>query len=227
MEEEPVDHREQDSVDRYFEQALLSPDAAFEQALIASERAGLRAINVSPLQGKLLQLLAQSIGARTILEVGTLGGYSTIWLARALTEAGRLVTLEIDPIAAVVARANLDRAGLASQVEVRLGAARDSLAELVAEGFGPVDFAFIDADKENNLAYFQAALQLSRPGSLIVIDNVVRGGRVVDAQSNDPSVTGTRALVDALSNDPRVSTTAIQTFGSKGWDGFILARVNS
>ncbi len=185
----------------------------------------MRAINVSPLQGKLLQLLAQSVGAQTILEVGTLGGYSTIWLARALPAAGRLVTLEIDPVAAEVARKNLDQAGFVDQVEVRLGAAKDSLADLILEGFGPIDFTFIDADKENNVAYFQAALQLSRPGSLIVIDNVVRGGRVVDAQSTDPSVTGTRALVETLSNEPRVSVTALQTVGSKGWDGFILARV--
>jgi predicted O-methyltransferase YrrM len=214
-----------ESVDRYFEQALLPADVALDQALIASEQAGLRAINVSPLQGKLLYLLAQSVGAQSILEVGTLGGYSTIWLARALPAAGRLVTLEIDPVAASVARKNFDQAGFVDQVEVRLGAAKDSLADLILEGFGPIDFTFIDADKENNVAYFQAALQLSRHGSLIVIDNVVRGGRVVDAHSTDPSVTGTRALVETLSNEPRVSVTALQTVGSKGWDGFILARV--
>lgn len=219
-------YQHQDAVDQYFEQALLTTDEALEEALIASEQAGLRAINVSPLQGKLLQLLAQSIGTKTILEVGTLGGYSTIWLARALPQLGRLVTLEIDPVAAAVARTNLDRAGLGDRVEVRIGAARDSLAQLIAEAFGPVDFTFIDADKENNVAYFQAALQLSRPGSLIVIDNVVRGGRVVHPWSGDSSVIGTRELVDALSSESRVSTTAIQTVGSKGWDGFILARVN-
>jgi predicted O-methyltransferase YrrM len=221
-----MDYRDQNAVDRYFEQALLGPDAPLDEALIASEQAGLRAINVSPLQGKFLHLLARSISARTILEVGTLGGYSTIWLARALPDDGRLVTLEIDPVAAAIARANLDRAGFADRVEVRVGAALDSLAQLTAEEFGPVDFTFIDADKENNFAYFEAALQLSRPGSLIVIDNVVRGGRVADADSSDPSVTGTRRVIDALANEPRVSATALQTVGSKGWDGFILARVN-
>ena len=220
-----MQNRDSDAVDHYFEQALLPYDPALEQALNASEAAGLRAINVSPLQGTMLQLLALSIGAKPILEVGTLGGYSTIWLARALPADGKLVTLEIDPVAAEVALRNLAQAGLADRVEVRLGAARDSLAARVEEEFGPVDFAFIDADKENNLAYFQAALQLSRPGSLIVIDNVVRGGRVVDGQSNDASVAGTRRLVEALAREPRVTSTAIQTVGRKGWDGFILFRV--
>ncbi len=213
-------------VDAWFEQAFTTTDEILARALATSEAAGLRAINVSPLQGKLLHLLAQSIGARTILEVGTLGGYSTIWLARALPADGKLITLEIDPAAADVARANLDRAGFGTLAEVRLGPAVDSLAHLEADGFGPVDFSFIDADKQNNVAYFEAALRLSRPGSLIVIDNVVRGGGVIDPDSTDPSVTGTRALVAALANEPRVTVTALQTVGSKGWDGFILARVN-
>jgi len=214
------------NVDTWFETAFSATDDILEGALTASDAAGLRAINVSPLQGKLLCLLAQSIGARTILEVGTLGGYSTIWLARSLPADGRLITLEIDPTAAEVARANLNRAGFGAQAEVRLGPAVDSLAQLETEGFGPVDFSFIDADKQNNVAYFESALRLSRPGSLIVIDNVVRGGRVIDPESNDSSVIGTRALVAALTNEPRVSVTALQTVGSKGWDGFILARVN-
>lgn len=215
-----------EAVDDYFETALIAADDALEAALLASDAAGLRAINVSPLQGAFLHLLASSIGAGTILEVGTLGGYSTIWLARALPEGGRLVTLEIDPTAAEVARRNLERAGVADRVEIRLGRALDSLEVLAAEGFGPVDFTFIDADKENNLAYFQGALRMARPGSLILIDNVVRGGRVIDAGSRDSSVIGTRVLVEALSSEPRVTATAVQTVGGKGWDGFILARVN-
>ena len=214
-----------DAVDRYFETALMQPDSGLMSALEASEAAGLAAINVSAAQGKLLQLLALSIRAETILEVGTLGGYSTIWLARALPDGGRLVSLEIDPAAAAVARANFDRAGLSDRVEIRTGAAVRSLAELEAAGFGPVDFAFIDADKQNNVAYFRSALRMSRPGGLIVIDNVVRGGRVTDPDSTDPSVIGTRAVVEAIAAEPRVTATALQTVGSKGWDGFILATV--
>ena len=213
-------------VDEYFEAALLPADDQLEAALTASDQAGLRAINVSALQGMLLQLLAKSIEAKTILEVGTLGGYSTIWLAKALPADGRLVTLEIDPLATGVARSNLDRSGFGELVEVRLGSALDSLDQLEAEGFGPVDFSFIDADKENNLTYFQSALRMSRPGSLIVIDNVVRGGRVTQPESGDSSVIGTRRLVAALSSESRVTATALQTVGNKGWDGFILARVN-
>ncbi len=214
-----------DAVGRYFEAALIQPDSGLMTALEASEAAGLAAINVSAAQGKYLQLLAMSIRAETILEVGTLGGYSTIWLARALPPDGRLVTLEIDPVAIEVARKNIERAGVAERVEIRTGAAVDSLAALEAEGFGPVDFSFIDADKLNNLAYFEAALRLSRPGGLIVIDNVVRGGRVIDPDSTDPSVIGTRRVVEAIAVEPRVTATALQTVGEKGWDGFILARV--
>ena len=214
-----------DAVDRYFESALMQPDSGLMSALEASEAAGLAAINVSAAQGKLLQLLALSIRAETILEVGTLGGYSTIWLARALPAGGRLVSLEIDPATAAVARANINRAGLSDRVEIRTGAAVDSLASLEAAGFGPVDFAFIDADKQNNVAYFRSALRMSRPGGLIVIDNVVRGGRVTDPDSTDPSVIGTRAVVEAIADEPRVTATALQTVGSKGWDGFILATV--
>ena len=214
-----------DAVDRYFEAALIHPDSGLMSALEASEAAGLAAINVSAAQGKLLQLLAMSIRAETILEIGTLGGYSTIWLARALPDGGRLISLEIDSATAAVARANIERAGLSDRVEIRTGAAVDSLAELEAAGFGPIDFAFIDADKQNNVAYFQSALRMSRPGGLIVIDNVVRGGRVTDLDSTDPSVIGTRAVVDAIAAEPRVTATALQTVGSKGWDGFILATV--
>ena len=214
-----------DAVDRYFEAALIHPDSGLMSALEASEAAGLAAINVSAAQGKLLQQLAMSIRAETILEVGTLGGYSTIWLARALPAGGRLVSLEIDPATAAVARANINRAGLSDRVEIRTGAAVRSLAELEAAGFGPVDFAFIDADKQNNVAYFRSALRMSRPGGLIVIDNVVRGGRVTDPDSTDPSVIGTRAVVEAIAAEPRVTATALQTVGSKGWDGFILATV--
>ena len=213
------------AVDRYFEAALMQPDSGLMSALEASEAAGLAAINVSAAQGKFLQMLALSIRAETILEIGTLGGYSTIWLARALPAGGCLVSLEIDPATAAVARENIDRAGLSDRVEIRTGAAVDSLAELEAAGFGPIDFAFIDADKQNNVAYFRSALRMSRPGGLIVIDNVVRGGRVTDPDSTDPSVIGTRAVVEAIAAEPRVTATALQTVGSKGWDGFILATV--
>ena len=214
-----------DAVDLYFETARIQPDSGLMSALEASEAAGLAAINVSAAQGKLLQLLALSIRAETILEVGTLGGYSTIWLARALPDVGHLISLEIDPATAAVARENIDRAGLSDRVEIQTGAAVDSLASLEAAGFGPVDFAFIDADKQNNVAYFRSALRMARPGGLIVIDNVVRGGRVTDPDSTDPSVIGTRAVVEAIAAEPRVTATALQTVGSKGWDGFILATV--
>jgi predicted O-methyltransferase YrrM len=187
--------------------------------------AHLPAINVAPNQGKLLQLLARAQGARNILEVGTLGGYSTIWLARALPPGGRLVTLEIDPRYAEVARANVLRAGLAEVVEVRVGRAVESLAQLEAEGRGPFDLVFIDADKPSNPDYFRWALRLSRRGSVIIVDNVVRGGAVADGASEDPRVRGVRELNDLIASEPRVSATAVQTVGSKGYDGFALILV--
>src|SRR5262249_18682814 len=215
------------AVDRYLADLFVPPDPALEAALRDSAAAGLPAINVSPTQGKLLHLLARAQGARTILEVGTLGGYSTIWLARALPPGGRLVTLEIDPKHAEVARGNIARAGLSDVVELRLGRALDTLPQLAAEGRGPFDFVFIDADKPGNADYFAWALRLSRRGSLIVVDNVVRKGAVVDADSDDPNVQGVRRFNDMLAAESRVSATAIQTVGSKGYDGFALALVTS
>lgn len=210
-------------VDDYITDTLALSDPALEGALTRTTAAGLPAINVAPNQGKLLQLLAQIQGATRILEVGTLGGYSTIWLARALPEGGSLVSLELDPRHAEVARESIAEAGLADKVEVRLGAALDTLAELE----GPFDFTFIDADKEHNADYFQAALRLSKPGSVIVVDNVIRRGTVLDADASDLAVQGTRRLNVAMAAEPRVSVTEVQTVGSKGHDGFALALVLS
>jgi predicted O-methyltransferase YrrM len=211
-------------VDAYFERELLPPDAALTAALAASAKAGLPNIQVSPSQGKLLQLLALSIGAQRILEVGTLGGYSTIWMARALPAGGKLVTLELSALHARVAQENFRRAGLAERIEVREGAALDSLARLRAERVEPFDLVFIDADKPNIPAYVEASLALSRVGTLIVVDNVVREGKVVDA-SGDSSVQGVRQMIAILARDTRVTATVIQTVGGKGYDGFLLARV--
>ena len=213
------------AVDDYIAEKLLREDVAFDDVLAANAAAGLPAIDVSPAQGKLLHLLAKAIGARRILEVGTLGGYSTIWLAHALPADGKLVTLEVDSHHAQVARDNLDRAGVADKVEVRVGPALDAFAVLVNVEIAPFDFVFIDADKQNNANYVQAAIGLSRPGTLIVVDNVVREGRVLDAQSEDAMIQGTRQLFDMLANEPRLDATAIQTVGLKNWDGFIIAVV--
>ena len=190
--------------------------------LESSDAAGLPPIAVAPNQGKLLQMLAEMTGARSVLEIGTLGGYSTIWLARALPPDGRVVTLEVDPKHAEVARKNFIRAGLANMIEILLGSALATLSKLRA---GPFDLVFIDADKENIPAYFDWAVKLSRPGSLIVVDNVVRDGEVVNAKSKDPNILGVRRFVEQLSRDPRVTATAIQTVGTKGYDGFAIARV--
>jgi predicted O-methyltransferase YrrM len=213
------------AIDDYLNAALLPPDPALEAALRANADARLPAIDVAPNQGKLLHLLVRIQGARDVLEIGTLGGYSTIWLARALPPEGRLVSLEAEPRHAEVARANLARAGLAEKVDVRVGAALDSLPKLAEEKRRPFDFVFIDADKPNNPNYLAWALKLTRPGSVIVIDNVVRAGAIVDAGSSDPRVQGTRSLFEALAKEPRVSATAIQTVGSKGHDGFVVAYV--
>jgi predicted O-methyltransferase YrrM len=215
------------AVDHYITGLLVPPDQALESALAASEAAGLPAISVTPNLGKLLHLLARVQGARSILEIGTLGGYSTIWLARALPAGGRLVTLESDPKHADVARANIAAARLTDVVELRLGRAIDTLPQLAAERRGPFDLIFIDADKPSNPDYFAWALKLSRRGSLIIIDNVVRSGAVIDAASDDPSVKGVRRLNELLAAEPRVSATAIQTVGAKGYDGFALILVTA
>lgn len=212
-------------VDDYFAGELLDRDPALSTALEASREAGLPDIAVSATQGKLLNLLARVQGARNILEIGTLGGYSTLWLAKALPPGGRLFTLESDPKHAEVARSNLARAGYANQVQVRLGAALDTLPELETERVGPFDLTFIDADKRSNSEYFDWALRLSRRGSLIIVDNVVREGKVLDAASEDASVQGVRRLVTRMSLETRVSVTAIQTVGHKGYDGFAIALV--
>lgn len=213
------------TVDRYFTQLLVRPDAAIEAAAAESEKAGLPAIAVSPNLGKMLMLLAQMIGARNVLEVGTLGGYSTIWLARALPSGGKIVTLEANEKHAQIARKNFERAGVNNVIELRMGQAVDSLAQLASEKRGPFDLIFIDADKEHNTEYFQWGMKLSRPGSLIVVDNVVRDGKVVDAASSDKSVQGVRRCNEAMAAEKRVVVTALQTVGSKGYDGFAIARV--
>ena len=215
------------AVDRYITDLLVRPDPALDAALASSTAAGLPAINVSPPQGKLLQLLARAQGARKILEIGTLGGYSTIWLARAVPARGRLITLEADPKHADVARANIAGAGLAGVVEVRQGPAIDTLPQLVAEKQGPFDLIFIDADKPGYPDYLPWALKLSRAGTLIIADNVVRKGAVADASSTDPSVQGVRRYNALVAAEPGLSATAIQTVGSKGYDGLTIALVTS
>ena len=215
------------AVDRYLTDLQGPPDDALEAALQTSTAAGLPAISVAPNQGKLLQLLAQAQGARSILEIGTLGGYSTIWLARALPAGGRLITLEFDPNHAAVARSNLARAGLADVVELRVGRALETLPQLVTERRGPFDFIFIDADKDNYPGYFTWALKLSRRGTLIIADNVVRNGAVIDPASSDPLVQGVRRFLEVVAADPRVNATTIQTVGSKGYDGFSFVLVTA
>jgi len=213
------------SVDRYLTDLFVPADSALDAALAAGVAAGLPPINVSPTQGKLLQLLARIQGARNILEIGTLGGYSTIWLARALPAGGRLITLEFEPKHAEVARANLARAGLAGVVELRIGRALDTLPQLAAEGRSPFDLIFIDADKPSTADYFAWSLKLSRRGSVIIVDNVVRKGAVTDAANDDPNVRGMRRFHELLAAEKRVSATVIQTVGSKGHDGFAIAVV--
>ena len=210
-----------EEVDGYISDKLVRPDAALEAALDASGAAGLPAINVSPAHGKLLWLLARLVDAKRILEIGTLGGYSAIWLARGLAAGGRLVTLEALEKHAAVARRNIERAGLAQVVDVRVGPALTTLPQLE----GPFDLSFIDADKQSNAEYFRWALKLSRPGSVIVVDNVVREGAVVDPRSRDSAVLGVRKLNELIATEPRVAATAIQTVGVKGYDGFAVALV--
>lgn len=213
------------AVDGYIVEKLLPPGERQSATLDANNAAGLPAIDVSAPQGKLLHLIAASIGARRILEIGTLGGYSTIWLARALGEGGKVVTIEYDARHAEVARANIAKEGVSSKVDLRVGPALDVLPKIEAEGAGPFDLSFIDADKANNAAYFGWALKLSRPGALIIVDNVVRDGTVADPATTDDGGLGGRKLFDLVAAERRVSATAIQTVGSKGWDGFLIARV--
>jgi predicted O-methyltransferase YrrM len=209
------------AVDRYLEDMLAPSDQALDAALQDSATAGLPAIGVSPMQGRLLHLLARAIGARRILEIGTLGGYSAIWLGRALPEGGRMITLEIDAKHAAIATANLARAGLGDRVEVRLGAALDSVAQLTAQGEGPFDLIFIDADKESIPAYLDASLRLARPGGLIIVDNVVRGGALADPNSEDPRVRGVQRLHEIL-RERRLTASTMQTVGVKGYDGLTI-----
>jgi predicted O-methyltransferase YrrM len=219
------------AVDRYITDLLVPEDAALEAALRDSAAAGLPPIAVTPNQGKLLGLLARVQGAHTILELGTLGGYSTIWLARALPAGGRLVTLEAEAEYAELARANIARAGLAESVELRVGPALQTLPQLVAEGAGPFDLIFVDADKKNNPGYFEWSLKLSRPGTLIIVDNVVRGGAILDPDADDPTlgnegIRGIRRFFELLAAERGVDATAIQMVGSKGYDGFALMIVD-
>jgi predicted O-methyltransferase YrrM len=215
------------AVDQYINGLLVSNDPALSAALEASTAAGLPSIQVSPSQGKLLHLLARLRGARNILEIGTLGCYSTIWMARALPPGGRLLTLEADAKHTEVARANFARAGLAGVIELRLGPALDTLPQVAAEGRGPFDFIFIDANKDTMPEYFDWALRLSRRGSVIIADNVIRDGAVIDAASKDPDIQGVRRFNERLAAESRVSATEIQTVGSKGYDGFALALVTA
>lgn len=211
------------AVDDYVSAHLVPADVALDAAQEDSTDAGLPAIAVAPNQGKLLYLLARMSRARSVLEIGTLGGYSAIWLARALPSGGKVISLEVDPAHATVARRNIDRAGLSDVVDIRVGAALDTLPALRDEG--PFDFVFVDADKPNNPEYFRWALELGKPGTVIVVDNVVRGGRVADPDSDDPSVRGVRHMIEIMAAEPRVDATALQTVGAKGYDGLAIALV--
>jgi len=209
-------------VDDYIGARLVREDAALSAALAANAAAGLRSIDVSAAQGKFLHLLVRMSGARRVLEIGTLGGYSTIWMATALPDDGELVTLEYEPRHAEVARANLERAGVSAKVDIRVGAAAETLPVLAAQNPAPFDFVFIDADKPSNTIYLDWAIRLGRPGTVIVLDNVVRDGQLVDAASSDPNVKGSRAAFELIAANPRLSATALQTVGAKGYDGFAI-----
>lgn len=213
------------AVDRYLTETLIPADPVLDAAMTANTAAGLPSIDVTATQGRFLHLLACLVNAKRILEIGTLGGYSTTWLARALPHDGKLITLEYEPKHAQVALKNLANAGLGSLVELRQGRAADSLAQLQAESTAPFDLIFIDADKPNNAVYLDWALKLSHPGTLIVVDNVIRDGKIADETSNDPAITGTRAMFEQMGANPRLKATALQTVGSKGYDGFALALV--
>lgn len=213
------------AVDAYINDLFVPDDDILEAALRTAAEAGLPEIQVTPSQGKLLGMMVQAVGARKVLEIGTLGGYSAIWIARALPSGGRLVTLEAAPKHAEVARSNFVRAGLEGGIDIRVGPAQETLPALVDEGIGPFDLVFIDADKPSYPTYFDWTMKLTRPGSLIILDNVVRGGAVADPGSSDPNVLGVRKTNAAMASDPRVTATAIQTVGKKGYDGFSIALV--
>jgi predicted O-methyltransferase YrrM len=215
------------SVDRYLVENFIPQDPALNEALQANIAAGLPTIDVAPNQGKLLHLLARIQGSRRILEIGTLGGYSTIWLARALSPGGKLITLEAAPKHAEIAKANIARAGLSALVELRLGSALDSLAQLQKEAAQPFDLIFIDADKENIPKYLEWSLRLSRPGTIIIVDNVIRDGAVIDPNDSDPRVQGVRRFFEMVAANPHLDATALQTVGTKGYDGFTLAVVKT
>ncbi len=212
-------------VDTYLADLLVLPDTGLDGALETIAAEGLPSISVAPNQGKLLYMLTRMIGARSVLEIGTLGAYSAIWFARALPAGGRVITIEAEPKHADVAKRNLERAGLSSVVDLRLGLALETLPKIAAEKLGPFDVIFIDADKANTTAYFEWALKLSHTGSLIIVDNVVRDGAVADPKTKDASVKGMRRFFDRLAAEPRVEATALQTVGSKGYDGLAIARV--
>jgi predicted O-methyltransferase YrrM len=213
------------SVDSYLGEVLVRQDRHLDAAVAASDAAGLPPIQVSPPQGKLLAILIEMMGAKSVLEVGTLGGYSTIWMAKSLPANGRLVTIEIDPKHAEVAQQNFNRAGLGDKIELRTGNARDILPDMIDDGAGPFDFVFIDADKASNPDYFGWALEMSRPGTVIIVDNVIREGHIIEADSEDASVKGVRRLNEVMAGNPRVTVTALQTVGVKGYDGFSVALV--
>ncbi len=213
------------AVDNYFADALIAPDEALEAAVRANREADLPAIDVTPLQGKFLEVLVRAIGAKRVLEIGTLGGYSTLWLARALPADGIVVTLEIEPRHAVVALKNIEMAGLAERVDLRVAPAAVTLAALAAEHIAPFDFIFIDADKAGYPEYLKWSLKLSRPGTLIVADNVVRDGKVIDPDNPDPNIQGVRRFIELLAAEPRLSATVLQTVAGKGYDGFAIAVV--
>lgn len=213
------------AVDRYFSKALIKPDRRLDAALNANRKAELPAIDVTPLQGRFLEVLVRATGARRVLEIGTLGGYSTIWLARAIPDNGLVVTLELEPKHASIAQRNIEKAGLSQRVDLRIGSAAESLAALVAASADPFDFIFIDADKAGYPGYLRWSLKLSRPGTLIVADNVVRDGKVIDPRNPDPNIRGVRRFMRLMSAEPRLSSTVLQTVASKGYDGFAMAVV--
>ncbi|RAV19392.1 O-methyltransferase [Paenibacillus contaminans] len=216
-----------EKVDEYITERLIPQDDVLESVLAANQQARLPAYDVTPAQGKLLHLLVRMQGAKRIMEIGTLGAYSTIWLARALPSDGHIVTLELDPFHAQVARSNIALAGMNDKIELRVGDALEQLARMAEEGVEPFDFIFIDADKPNNPKYLKWALHFSHPGTVILGDNVIREGEVVNESSQDPRVNGVRRFYDLLAEEPRIEATAIQTVGSKGYDGFVLGIVNS